>query len=219
MRTLLIAGATGLVGSHVLRQAIASNRFDWIVAPTRRPMPYQDRLVNPVIDFDHLPYEAEWWAADSFISTLGSTGASAGSQEALTRAEHDYPLAMATVVRRHGGRSLAVCSAQGASLRSPFHYFKIKAALEESLKQLAFPSITIVRPGLIGGRQPPRPGERMALSLLRVLEPVLPRRIWVNPASAIARTLLDPLLMESPGVHVVRADRLIGTRAERKRVG
>ncbi|HQD84887.1 MAG TPA: hypothetical protein PK929_17715, partial [Quisquiliibacterium sp.] len=36
---VLIAGATGLVGSHVLRLALDDARVSRVVAPTRRPLP------------------------------------------------------------------------------------------------------------------------------------------------------------------------------------
>ena len=36
---LLLAGATGLVGGHVLAQALADPRIDAVIAPVRRALP------------------------------------------------------------------------------------------------------------------------------------------------------------------------------------
>ncbi len=56
MKTLLIVGATGLVGRAVLRLAPADTAIGRVVAPTRRALEVRHgKLVNPVVDFDTLP--------------------------------------------------------------------------------------------------------------------------------------------------------------------
>jgi uncharacterized protein YbjT (DUF2867 family) len=45
---LLLLGATGLVGSTALKQALAERAISEVVAPTRRPLAPQNKLVNPV---------------------------------------------------------------------------------------------------------------------------------------------------------------------------
>ena len=45
---LLLLGATGLVGSTALKQALAKGAISEVVAPTRRPLVPQNKLVNPV---------------------------------------------------------------------------------------------------------------------------------------------------------------------------
>ena len=60
---LLIVGATGLVGSQVLQQALADSRITRVVAPVRRALPAHPRLLAPLVDFEHLPEDADWWRA------------------------------------------------------------------------------------------------------------------------------------------------------------
>jgi nucleoside-diphosphate-sugar epimerase len=55
---LLLLGSTGLVGRHVLAQALAHPEVEAVVAPVRRNLPAQERLTAPVVDFDALPEEA-----------------------------------------------------------------------------------------------------------------------------------------------------------------
>src|SRR3546814_16958477 len=44
MTTLLIAGATGLVGGHALKLALADERVDHVIALTRRPRTEERRV-------------------------------------------------------------------------------------------------------------------------------------------------------------------------------
>ena len=45
---VLVLGATGLVGRNVLTQVLARPEVTQVIAPTRKPLPPQDRLMNPV---------------------------------------------------------------------------------------------------------------------------------------------------------------------------
>jgi uncharacterized protein YbjT (DUF2867 family) len=199
-----------LVGGHALAQALADERFCLVVAPTRRKLPPHDRLLNPIIDFDRLPRDAKWWTVDSFICTLGTTRARAGSNSAFKVVGYGYPLAIASLARQHGASSAAICSAQGANARSSLLYFRTKGELDEAIAALGFPSLTIARPGLIGGRQAPGRGEKVARTLLSTLGPVLPRRLRINPAATIAHTLLEAVHRKAEGRHVITADQLTG---------
>lgn len=62
MTRVLLAGATGLVGTAVLRFLLADERVSQVVAPTRRALPAHDRLLNPITTIAELPPDAEWWA-------------------------------------------------------------------------------------------------------------------------------------------------------------
>ena len=80
----------------------------------------------------------------------------------------------------------------------------MKGELERDLATLDFESLTFVRPGLIGGRRDERrPAERIASIVLRILHPVLPRRLRINPAVRIAQALIDAAIAARPGTHIV----------------
>ncbi|MEI2455285.1 NAD-dependent dehydratase [Lysobacter firmicutimachus] len=206
---LLLLGASGLVGGEVLRLALAEPAVSAVVAPGRRALPPQPKLDAPLIDWDALPDQAPWWRADAVICTLGTTMRAAGSQAAFRRVDHDYPLAAARLARRHGARAYALNSALGADPASRIFYNRVKGELEQALRGLDYPSLSLVRPGLIGGqREAFRAGERVATWALRLAGPVLPRRWRINPAPRIARALLDAALRAEPGLHIVESDRL-----------
>lgn len=206
---LLLVGSTGLVGRHVLDLALADPRVDEVVAPVRKPLPAHPKLHAPLVDYDHLPDDADWWRTDAVICTLGTTLRAAGSREAFRRVDHDYPMAVARLARKHGTPAYILNSAMGADARSRFFYNRVKGELEVHLQQEGFNSLTFVRPGLIGGKRGEfRAGERIMASILKALGPVLPRKWRINPAEHIARALMDAAILQPEGIAVVSAEAL-----------
>jgi uncharacterized protein YbjT (DUF2867 family) len=210
MKRILLVGATGLVGSHVLRQALADPGVAQVVAPTRKSLVPHPKLLNPVVDFNQLPQDAEWWRVDAVVCTLGTTIRVAGSQAAFYKVDHDHPLEVAYLARRHGARAFALNSALGADTASRVFYSRTKGETERDLQAVGYPSLTLVRPGLIGGvRQESRPAEQMAVRLSQWVQPLLPRRYRVVPADRIAHHLLQAALAGAPGVHVLPSEALL----------
>ncbi|MGE0152876.1 MAG: NAD(P)H-binding protein [Reyranellaceae bacterium] len=209
MTTLLLLGATGLVGREVLARALADGRVERIVAPTRKPLgpvlgQAHARLENPLVDFDALPGQADWWGCDGAICALGTTMRKAGSRPAFFKVDHDYVVNSARLARRHGAASFALVSALGANPRSRVFYLRVKGQAEQAVEALGFPSLTIVRPNFIGGeRQERRPAERAFLAALGAVNPLLPRGWRLNPAPTIARVLVEATVAARPGTQVV----------------
>ncbi len=206
MSTILIAGGTGLVGRITLTKALDDARVTQVVAPTRKALPSHPKLVNPLVDYEALPPEADWWTCDAVICALGTTRAKAGSAEAFHRIDHDYPLMVARHSRAQGAQALALVSAIGADAGSRLIYNRTKGEVEASIGALAYRSYTIVRPGLIGGQRDEfRPMERVSDAVLGVLGTVLPRQWRISPAENIAAALTEAALAAKPGRHVVSA--------------
>jgi uncharacterized protein YbjT (DUF2867 family) len=206
---LLLVGATGLVGRHVLELALADARVDQVIVLARRPLSPHPKMRALEVDFERLPESADWWHADAVICTLGTTMRVAGSRPAFRRVDHDYPLAVARLAHRSGTPTYVLNSALGADPDSRIFYNRVKGEVERALAGIGFASLTCVRPGLIGGsRDEFRFGERMLALALSAAGPLLPRRWRVNPAPRIAGALVDAALEARPGVHVVGSERL-----------
>lgn len=206
---LLLAGATGLVGGHVLRLALADPRVKSIAAPVRREIAAHPKLLAPVVDFENLPEVVPWWRADAAICALGTTIAKAGSREAFRRVDHGHVLAVARAARAHGTPAFVLNSAASASASSRIFYSRVKGETERDIEQLRFESLTIVRPGLIGGdRTESRPGETIAKIVLGALGPILPRSLRINPPERIAKAMLDAAIAGRPGRRVIAASEL-----------
>lgn len=209
MTRLLVAGGTGLVGRQVLEQALSDTRIVSVIAPTRRPLPAHPKLENPIVDFDLLPAQADWWRVDAVVCALGTTIRQAGSREAFWRVDVDYVLAIAGYARSAGACSFALNSSLGADPSARGFYLRCKGAAEQGVAALGYPSLTVVRPSVIGGvREMKRPMEHLSMRVLQAIAPLVPKRYRVVPAERIARCLLDAALAAACGVAIVESERL-----------
>lgn len=204
MDTLLLLGATGLVGRATLTLALQDAAIGRVIAPTRRALPPHPRLINPVIDFDDPQFRLPDVPVDGVICALGTTLRDAGSRATFRRVDFDYPLQFARVAKAHDARAFALVSAMGASSRSPFFYSRTKGELEQALRGIGFESLVFVRPGLLGGRRTrKRPMEQYAQRILGALDRFLPRRWRIVTPEAVAMTLLASVLQAPPGTYVI----------------
>lgn len=206
-RRLLLIGATGLVGSHALALALADARIAHVVAPTRRALPAHPKLENPIVDFEALPRDAAWWAADGAVSALGTTIRVAGSKAAFHRVDVEYVVETAALARAAGVRAFALNTALGANPAARNFYLRCKGEAERGVEALEFPALTIVRPALIGGeRAQPRPMEKVGIRFTNAIAPLLPRRYHVVHPERIARCLLEGALRDEPGLRIVESE-------------
>jgi len=205
---LMLAGASGAVGSEVLRMALADPRFAKVIAPTRRPLPAHKKLSNPVVNFNELPVNAPWWNVDAVICTLGTTIKAAGSEAAFAAIDCELPVRIGMLARQAGATRYALNSSLGASERGNF-YLRTKACAESGIRAIGFPFFTIVRPSLIDAeREEARPMETMGIVVMRVLAPMIPRRYRVVEPEAIAQALIEGVLAESPGERIFESAQL-----------
>lgn len=196
---LLVVGGTGAVGRDVVRQALADDRIERVIALTRRPLPAHPKLENPTPDFAHLPADAAWWSVDAVICTLGSTIKAAGSQQAFAAVDRDLAVEVARLAWQAGATRFALNSSLGASPDGNF-YLRTKAEAEQGIRALGYPTYVIVRPSLIDAKRVERrPAERAALLLAHVLAPLIPRRYRPVKPAAIAAVLLAGALSGEPG--------------------
>src|SRR5690554_50064 len=211
---LMILGATGLVGGHLLRMALASSAITTVVAPVRRPLTTEEpklssKLQAPVIHFNELASLVQAEQPDAIICAIGTTIKKAKSKAAFKEVDFSYPLHAARAAKEVGTPCFVLNSAMAANPQSRIFYNKMKGELEAALKQLSFASLTIAQPGLIGGKRNEfRLGESIGLGVLKVLGPVLPKKLRINPAERIAQAMLQAAIQQQPGVHYISAAEL-----------
>lgn len=198
---IVIAGATGLTGEHLLDRLLSEPTVTRVLAPSRRPLASHPHLENPVGELDQL-LPTLIGPVDTAFCCLGSTIKQAGSQEAFRAVDHDLVLAFARRARELGARHLVVISALGANPQSSVFYNRVKGETEEALKAMGWPQLTIARPSLLlGARREFRLGERLAAPLLRWL----PGKYRGIDACALARALWRLALEEQDGVRVIES--------------
>lgn len=203
-QNILLAGATGLTGEHVLDRLLNEPTVKRVVAPTRRPLAEHSRLDNPIGELAELLPSLEG-PVDTAFCCLGTTIKQAGSQAAFRAVDHDLAVAFAQRARELGARHLLVISAVGADPEASTFYNQVKGELEMTLRQQQWPQLTLARPSLlIGNRSEPRLAEQLAGPLSRLI----PGKYHGIEACQLARALWRLALEESDGVRVVESDDL-----------
>ena len=145
--TALLLGATGLVGGHVLDLLLADPAYRRVTVLTRRPLARMDpKLDQRATDFDRLRDHEISFAVDDVFCCLGTTIATAGSQEAFRRVDHDYVVDAARLAAEHGARRYLLVTAAGANARSRIFYNRVKGEAEDAVRALPLESAAILRP-------------------------------------------------------------------------
>jgi uncharacterized protein YbjT (DUF2867 family) len=210
-RTVLIAGATGLVGRELLAGLLADAAVAQVHALGRRaPAASHPRLVAHVVDFGGaLPALPP---CDEVYLALGTTIQAAGSQDAFRAIDLDATLAVARAARAAGARRAGLVSAMGADAASRVFYNRVKGQAEQGLTALGFDGLVIARPSLLAGDraalgQRERRGEHLGLTLARALGRLVPPNLRPIEAAAVARALLATVPVAA-GVRVLRSAEL-----------
>ncbi|WP_165680581.1 oxidoreductase [Metapseudomonas otitidis] len=201
---ILLAGATGLTGEHLLDRLLNERTVERVLAPSRHPLAAHPRLENPVGELaDLLPQLGG--PIDTAFCCLGSTIRQAGSQEAFRAIDLDLVMAVGRRALELGARHYLVISALGADRGSSVFYNRVKGEMEDALRDQGWPQLTLARPSLLlGPRQEFRLGERLAAPLMRLI----PGKYRGIEACTLARALWRLALETGEGTRVVESDEL-----------
>lgn len=171
MTKIFLAGATGLIGSHLAPILVQDGHELHTIG--RRAVP--DLAVNAIQHVQDVP---EWPAivrkvgAEIAISCLGTTLKQAGSKGAFRAVDFDLIFGFADAARQSGAKQFIDVSSVGASAASSNFYLKTKGETEQAVGTLGFDRVDFLRPGLLRGDRtgPSRPGESIASMLSPVTD-------------------------------------------------
>jgi len=201
-RSALVAGATGLVGSHVLELLLADPQWSQVVTVGRRKTSNQHaKLEQRVLDLSELESVRDLPHIDDVFCCLGTTIKQAGSQPAFRLVDHDFVVGLARAGLRAGATQFLLVSAIGADPESRVFYSRVKGETEAAIRKLSYRGIQIFRPSLLlGVRSEFRLGERIAM----LGAPALPallfgrlRRYRPIQAATVARAMIS-IAREAP---------------------
>lgn len=166
---VLLAGATGLTGEHLLDRLLNEPTITRVLAPSRRPLAEHPHLENPVGETAELLPRLSG-QVDIAFCCLGTTLKKAGSEQAFRAVDLDLVVAFAKRARELGARHLIVISALGADPSSSIFYNRVKGEMEAALQAQDWPQLTLCRPSLLlGERTEPRLAEQLAGPLSRLI--------------------------------------------------
>lgn len=205
-RVAIVAGGTGLTGRALLRLLLTGSDYARIHAITRRPVLLDHpRLANRVLPLDQLQAKLAGTRVNDAFCCLGAPLARRGTVAQLRPVDVELTLAFARAALGLGAARLVVVSAAGADRTSARAFLQVKGELESALRELKFPSIDIMAPGVVTGlRAQMQPADWLAM-LRPLLNPLLRGSLAGRRAfapEALAAAMLGAARSQRGGVHV-----------------
>ncbi|KAF2663527.1 hypothetical protein BT63DRAFT_484255 [Microthyrium microscopicum] len=193
MATAVLAGSTGLVGSHILSTLAASSKLSTIKAYTRRALSNTSTKVQPIESADTSTWAASFPpSASIFFSGLGTTRAQAGGVANQRKIDVDLNIELAQAAANAGVETYVLISSTGANATSMMPYSKMKGELEEAVGKMGFKHVLILRPGfLLGDRGEKRIVEGWAQSVARMSGKIGLMDSWAQEADVVARAAVN----------------------------
>lgn len=210
-KSVLLAGATGLVGTELLDQLFADSAFSEIRVIARRPIAYlrHQKLSIHIVDFDKLDQQAGLFTVDEIFWALGTTIKQAGSRENFRAVDFGYAEKAAHLAVKAGVKHFLLVSALGANSASSVFYNRVKGEVEQMVMALPFRRVTIVRPSfLLGLREEFRRGELIIKQFARFA----PAQYRAVEARDVARALIGAAKADMPGHRTIESQDIPRTR-------
>ncbi len=215
MKTAIIAGATGLVGSYLLKELLEEEHYSKVTVLVRKPLQQSHpRLEQVIFDFDNP--DKSVITADDVYCCLGTTIKKAGSKEAFRKVDYHYPLMLGQTAFENKCQNFAVVTAIGSSEKSSFFYNRVKGELERDLKKIPFHGLFIFRPSmLLGPRKEVRLGEEAGKFFMRAFGFLFPKNMKGIHASQVAGAMAYYLVKQQSGIHIIESGQMQGFSAKK----
>lgn len=204
---VILAGASGLIGSKLLSELIRSDEISEILLILRKSLGISDHKVRElIVNFDETESFSSEISGDIIFSCLGTTKSATPEPEDYRKIDMDYPLNIAKSGLKNGIKQFHIVSSIGADPKSSNSYLKLKGELEYELKKLNLPSLHIYQPSfLTGDRKENRLAEKIITPLIRVIDPLLigPLKKYRSiKAETVAKAMLKQSLKDLKGTFI-----------------
>ena len=175
MKTALVFGSSGLVGSHLVRLMSKNSNYEKIklfVRSTSEIKTSKIEIINT--DFKNLSNHKEDINGDDCFFCIGTTKKNTPDKDEYRRIEYDIPVEIAKIAKSNSINSFCYVSSGFADPKSSSAYLKNKGQVEEELIKLNFSILGIMRPSfLVGNRKEKRPGEEVGIFFFKIFSPLL----------------------------------------------
>lgn len=210
---VVVAGASGLIGSKLLNILLQQPGYDEILILVRNELPIADKkLVQLVIDFEKLDEYAGSITGHAVFCCLGSTTKKTPDLVEYRKIDHDYPVKLAQLAKRNGVKQYHLVSAIGANSKSSNFYTKMKGETEVDIERLGLKCLHIYQPSVLtGGRKESRPAERFAIGLMKIIDPILIgglKKYRSITAQTVALSMFNESKKKEEGVFIHSSDKI-----------
>lgn len=192
MKTAIVFGASGLIGSQLLPLLLADPEYNLVVVFTRRPLGIRNAKLEEVItDFKDLDPLRKHVKGDVVFNCLGTTINTAGSEAAFRRVDFELVRWSAIAAAENNVPRFLVVSAMGANVGSRIFYNRTKGEMEKAVSVLNFQQCVILRPSILyGPRKEFRFGERVGQAFMFLFWPLTPAKYKPIHAGTVAKAMV-----------------------------
>ena len=213
MKSTLIIGSTGFVGSYLVQELLDSSDYDSVTALVRKPsFESHPKLKEIVFDFENESEIENLALVNHVFCCLGTTIKTAGSKEAFRFVDYELPLRFAQWAEKMKADSFSIVTAMGANSGSSIFYNQVKGDIENKIKKMSIPKIQIFQPSLImGPRKESRFGELIGKGIMTLLNPIMigPAKKYRGiHAKTIAQGMVFHLANSGSGLSVFESDQI-----------
>jgi uncharacterized protein YbjT (DUF2867 family) len=203
----VIVGASGLIGSKLLSILLNWPEYDEIISLGRKKIALKNKkLTQFIVDFDHLDSYSEHINGRAVFCCLGTTRKKTPDLKEYRVIDYDYPLKLAEIAKKNKVKQYHFVSALGANPDSSAFYLKMKGETEQGIQSVGMDCVRIYQPSLLTGqRNERRLGERLALQVMKVLDPLLPgpfKKYRSIPAYTVAMAMFKESLKNKDGLFI-----------------
>jgi uncharacterized protein YbjT (DUF2867 family) len=205
-KQVLLLGATGLVGSNVLRESLENDLVGNVTVLVRKPLAISNsKLIQVVTDFSDWSELDTLTSVDLLFCCIGTTRKKTPDLVQYKAIDYGITMEVARRAKQLGCKQIHLISSVGANAKSSNFYLKIKGETEEGIQTLGFETCLIYRPSmLIGKRNESRPAEKIG----QILTPVFDFFTFGGNyhsirASELAQCMVGQVEISTPGKQIL----------------
>jgi uncharacterized protein YbjT (DUF2867 family) len=196
MKTALVFGASGLVGSQLVNLLIKSSYHSKIKLFVRSPIKFDSSKVQVIqTDFHNLSNYINDIKGDDCFFCIGTTKKNSPDKNEYKRIELEIPREIGQISKLNLVKSFSFVSSGYANPKHSGDYLRYKGLVEEELKRLQFDKLGILRPSfLIGERKENRIGEKIGILIFKILSPIFIgplKKMKPIQANIVAKAMLN----------------------------
>ena len=211
MKTGLIIGSSGLIGSELLNLLLESPNYAKVITFVKRDTGIKHpKLTQHVINFDKPESYKELVVGDDFFCTIGTTIKKAGNKKAFRKVDFEYPRQFAAFALQNKVRQYLIISSLNADANSGNFYLKTKGEIQDFLKDCNFESVAVLQPSLLlGNRTEFRLGEKVGTFFLKTLSFLLLgnfKKYKPIEGKTVAEALLKIAKKDNTGFKIYESD-------------
>ena len=169
-QTALVLGATGLIGTHLLKILLADEAFEKVIVLVRKQLEIQHpKLVVQQVNLnDPADFQNKLIGGDAIFCCIGTTMKKVkGDKSTYRKIDFDIAVNAAKFGLVAGYEKYVLVSSVGANAASNNFYLQLKGEVENAIAALNYKAFHIFQPSiLLGERAERRPAEMIAQGIM-----------------------------------------------------